>query len=146
MNPLLASELLNPHHHHETQGHLSKFKIMFLPFKQTLCFRSPWGMNRSFSVAALQILLFAPCVKHRGFLKVIQLQFRQSPTGLLDKSDAFGCWGRGTRVFPQYTGVGGEHPGRRACGKRGLGCVKKKRLSLRGTGQRGQERCALLSE
>lgn len=34
---------------------------------------------------ALQILLFAPCVKHTGFLKVIQLYFRQSPTGLLIK-------------------------------------------------------------
>lgn len=100
MDPLLVSEDLNPHHHHETQGHFSRFKIMLLPCKETLYFRSPWDMNRSSSVAALQILLFAPCVKHRGFLQVIQLYFRQSPTGLLDKSDAFGCWGQGTRVFP----------------------------------------------
>ena len=89
---------------------------------------------------ALQILLFAPCVKHRGFLKVIQLYFRQGPTGLLIKVMHLGGGG-------VYTGAPSmrcerERASRqKTCGKRRLGCIRKKRLSLRGTGQRGQELC-----
>lgn len=62
---------------------------------------------------ALQILLFAPCVKHRGFLKVIQLYFRQGPTGLLIKVMHLGGGGGCTQVLPQCVAGGRGHPGRR---------------------------------
>lgn len=89
-------------------GHFNRFKIAFLPLNQTFYFRSSWNVNRSHTMAALPILFFAPCVKHRSSLNVIQPYLRQTPKKLLDKSDAFGWvgWVCGCPLTRLRVGVG----------------------------------------